>query len=249
MSYNSRNYRHRNPKTGGEEQKTGTPFFNAPREASPKSGVQRKKKGDVFFQPKLKIGQPGDVQEKEADATAGQVVRRLATSKEDEKLGTQDARMEKDKEDPEKPVYTKAMPDEKKKDKSIRKADDPEKKKKKGPGMGQAGGMIHKKENDAAAGNFASPEVSAEIMRQSGKGSPMPARTLAEMSRSFGIDLSHVRIHTDAAAVRLCQVLNAQAFTHGCDIYFNEGKYDPESSDGRLLLAHELTHVAQQHEE
>jgi len=40
--------------------------------------------------------------------------------------------------------------------------------------------------------------------------------------------------------------LNAQAFTHGRDIYFNAGKYDPESTQGKKLLAHELTHVVQQ---
>jgi hypothetical protein len=43
--------------------------------------------------------------------------------------------------------------------------------------------------------------------------------------------------------------LGAQAFTHGTDIYFNAGKYNPESSKGRHLLAHELTHVVQQNGE
>jgi hypothetical protein len=105
MSYNSRNYRHRNPKSG-EEQKASTPFFNSPKGAS----IQKKKKAD-FFQPKLTVGQPGDIHEKEADSVASQVVNRqqgqqpvlqqkeigvvqkLATSKEDEKLSTNDARM------------------------------------------------------------------------------------------------------------------------------------------------------------
>jgi hypothetical protein len=40
--------------------------------------------------------------------------------------------------------------------------------------------------------------------------------------------------------------LNAQAFTNGSDIYFGAGKYSPSSSDGKRLLAHELTHVVQQ---
>lgn len=40
--------------------------------------------------------------------------------------------------------------------------------------------------------------------------------------------------------------LGAQAFTHGSDIYFNEGKYDTNSKGGKHLLAHELTHVVQQ---
>ena len=249
MSYNLRNYRHRNPKTG-DEKKTSTPFFNAPKGAS----VQKKK--EAFFQPKLTVGQPGDIHEKEADAVASQVIQRLATSKEDEKLGTNDARMEKDKEDPMKPVHLKEMPgihkaddpkkkkkelhkmdDPKKKKKELHKAEDPKKKKKKGPGM-----LQKKPESTASAA------VSAEIERQSGKGSPLPKNTLAEMNHSFGVDFSHVRIHHDHAAAQLCCELNAQAFTHGHDIYFNEGKYNPESAEGKLLLAHELTHVVQQHQ-
>ncbi len=40
--------------------------------------------------------------------------------------------------------------------------------------------------------------------------------------------------------------LNAQAFTVGSDIFMAEGKYNPGSSEGQGLLAHELTHVGQQ---
>jgi len=40
--------------------------------------------------------------------------------------------------------------------------------------------------------------------------------------------------------------LSAQAFTHRNDIYFSAGKYNPGSSGGKELLAHELTHVVQQ---
>jgi hypothetical protein len=194
--------------------------------------VQKKKK-TAFFQAKLTIGKPGDVYEKEADSVASQVVQRLATSKQDEKIGTNDARMEKDKEEPMKPVQTKEAPGEKKdKDKmGVHKMDDPKKKKK----------GIQKKEAP-----MASSAIAAELEKQSGKGNPLPAKTLAEMNRSFGMDFSHVRIHHDTAAAQLCCDLNAQAFTHGCDIYFNEGKYNPESTEGMRLLAHELTHVAQQ---
>ncbi|MDJ0509390.1 MAG: DUF4157 domain-containing protein [Crocosphaera sp.] len=40
--------------------------------------------------------------------------------------------------------------------------------------------------------------------------------------------------------------MGAQAFTHGNDVYFNSGKFNPGSSSGKELLAHELTHVVQQ---
>jgi len=66
------------------------------------------------------------------------------------------------------------------------------------------------------------------------------------MEQSFGADFSSVRVHTDSASVQMNKEINAQAFTHGSDIYFNEGKYDTTSSDGQKLLAHELTHTVQQ---
>ena len=66
------------------------------------------------------------------------------------------------------------------------------------------------------------------------------------MESRMGTDFSNVRIHTDSQSVALSSELNAQAFTVGHDVYFNSGKYSPESSDGKHLLAHELTHVIQQ---
>ena len=62
----------------------------------------------------------------------------------------------------------------------------------------------------------------------------------------MGADFSNVRIHDDSNAAQMSKDLNAQAFTHGNDIYFNSGKYDTSSSAGQHLLAHELTHTVQQ---
>jgi len=62
----------------------------------------------------------------------------------------------------------------------------------------------------------------------------------------FGRDLSQVRIHTDAQAARAADRLDANAFTAGRDIVFGAGRYRPDSTEGRRLLAHELAHVAQQ---
>ncbi len=66
------------------------------------------------------------------------------------------------------------------------------------------------------------------------------------MESGFGADFSDVKIHTDSSAVDMSNNLNAQAFTHGNDIYFNSGKYDTSSTSGQHLLAHELTHTLQQ---
>ena len=40
--------------------------------------------------------------------------------------------------------------------------------------------------------------------------------------------------------------IQAKAFTTGNHIYFNRGEYQPETSAGKRLLAHELTHTIQQ---
>jgi hypothetical protein len=66
------------------------------------------------------------------------------------------------------------------------------------------------------------------------------------MNPAFGADFSGVRVHSDAEAVEMSKSIDARAFTHGADIYFDEGQFDPRSFEGKRLLAHELTHVVQQ---
>ena len=68
------------------------------------------------------------------------------------------------------------------------------------------------------------------------------------MERSFGYDFSQVRIHTDETSAGIARILNARAFTLGSNVFFHAGQYEPASSAGRALLAHELAHVVQQSE-
>ncbi len=81
-----------------------------------------------------------------------------------------------------------------------------------------------------------------------GGGTPLQADVRPQMEYGFGADFGSVRIHTDSKATELNREINARAFTHGTDIYFNSGQYDPASTQGKKLLAHELTHVVQQNE-
>lgn len=92
----------------------------------------------------------------------------------------------------------------------------------------------------------ASNEISGRLNRSRGGGSELDDDTQSEMEGSFGADFSHVRIHTGSNAAQLSQELGAKAFTHGSDIYFNQGQYNPHSTEGKHLLAHELTHTVQQ---
>ncbi|MCC5938907.1 MAG: DUF4157 domain-containing protein [Lunatimonas sp.] len=98
---------------------------------------------------------------------------------------------------------------------------------------GSSGGRLH-------------PAVEHGISSSKGMGSPLGTSERKHMESGFGADFSGVNIHTDSHAVQLSRELGAQAFTHGNDIFFNEGKYNPGSKDGQHLLAHELTHTLQQ---
>jgi ribosomal protein S27E len=105
--------------------------------------------------------------------------------------------------------------------------------------------FIQKKDNGLEGGT-ASESVTNQINSSRGGGNRMSENTLSFMESRFNTDFSGVKIHTDSNAVQMSRELNAQAFTVGNDIYFNAGKYSPESDFGRHLLAHELTHTVQQ---
>lgn len=92
----------------------------------------------------------------------------------------------------------------------------------------------------------ASAAVTESIERTRGGGHALPPGLRLRMESAFGADFAGVRLHTDAHADALNRALSAAAFTTGRDIYFRQGQYDPEGASGRRLLAHELTHVAQQ---
>lgn len=66
------------------------------------------------------------------------------------------------------------------------------------------------------------------------------------LERSFGADLRGLRIHADAEADSLSRSLRARAFTIGPAIFFRGGAYQPHTTAGRRLLAHEVTHAIQQ---
>jgi hypothetical protein len=253
MSYLSRIYRQRNAHTHDEMKQQ--PFF------SKQHDTDKSNQKSSFFQAKTSINEPGDSYEREADSVANDVVnkssrmpiiqqkkissiQRLSTPIEDEKLGTNDARMEKDKEIQEKPIQrmsTEGSDMEKEKMKGIQKMDDPMKEEEK---MKMSKAAVQTKQEGGAS--TTSSQVSSGIKNSSGKGNPLPKKTLHEMNSSFGLNFSNVRVHNDSEAVNMNKDLQAQAFTHGNDIYFNSGKYNPESADGKFLLAHELTHVVQQ---
>lgn len=92
----------------------------------------------------------------------------------------------------------------------------------------------------------AGSDLASRINSQRENGRPLPESSRSFFEPRFGVDFAHVRVHTGQEADSLNRVLNARAFTAGADIFFRSREYNPNSSEGRTLLAHELTHVVQQ---
>ena len=82
-------------------------------------------------------------------------------------------------------------------------------------------------------------EQEAEMMTNS-----LKSNTTLSQTRRY--DFSGVRVHTDTRAGASAQTIGALAYTVGNDIVFDDGRFTPQTSEGRSLLAHELTHVVQQ---
>ena len=62
------------------------------------------------------------------------------------------------------------------------------------------------------------------------------------MERSFGANFADVRV----AELPSVGELGARALTHGSNVYFQSGAFQPNSVAGRELIGHELAHVVQQ---
>jgi hypothetical protein len=90
------------------------------------------------------------------------------------------------------------------------------------------------------------PDIEQGIETSRGGGQRLPEQVQFSMGQAMGADFGGVRVHADATADSLNRSLEARAFTTGQDIFFKQGEYAPESSQGQELLAHELTHVVQQ---
>jgi outer membrane protein OmpA-like peptidoglycan-associated protein len=88
------------------------------------------------------------------------------------------------------------------------------------------------------------PPIVHEVLRSSGQ--RLAPETRAFMEPRFGRDFSQVRVHADARAAASARAVNALAYTVGTSIVFGQGRYAPGNSQGRRLLAHELSHVLQQ---
>jgi hypothetical protein len=213
-------------------------------------------------QPKIEVGAPDDQYEQEADKVAAKVVDNSSGQSEekDEKLvrqkpiaDTVSPYLQKQSEEEEKPVQKQEeepiQQKEEEKDKSQPKLEDdkvPVQKKDEDeiqPKTKEEGENVQTKSNEI---DEKITDIEPTLKREKGNGSPLSKGVKAEMENGFGADFSQVKIHNNTKAVQMNQALGAQAFTHGNDVFFNNGKYNHGSKEGKLLLAHELTHTIQQ---
>jgi len=233
------------PATSESEHSTEGSFFNA---------------APTTVQAQLTVGQPGDRYEQEADAMADRVVGmapssapaaasaaagagqgvgsvQRSTPKEEEKVQRAEIKEEEK-------VQRAAKPEE---EEQVQRAEVKEEEKVHcAPQEEKDKPAIQAFAPGSGGGTTVSSGTAARLNSTKGGGSPLPTTARQEMSGSFGHDFSTVRIHTDSEAASLSDDLGAHAFTLGEDVYFNRGKFNPDTQDGKRLLAHELTHVVQQ---
>jgi outer membrane protein OmpA-like peptidoglycan-associated protein len=216
------------------------------------SRVQVNDSPPAVIQPKLTVGQPGDQYEQEADQMAAQVISMTAPPINPSQKQHQDSEEFTQR----KPLAAAITPIAQGHIQEVTLAE-PQ------PLHPLLGSLVQREELSeedeestspallqravaSESGSDPSSQIESQLNQSKGGGSPLSAAVRSFMEPRFGNDFSQVRVHTDSAAVQMNQDLHAQAFTHGSDIYFGTGKYQPESTEGKQLLAHELTHVVQQ---
>jgi Domain of unknown function (DUF4157) len=217
-------------------------------------------------QAKLTLGPVGDRYEKEADQVAHQVVQHIASPAAQDPSGTAagsgvaqraGAKPDDDLDD----VMTKPLPGAVQRVTGDDDLDDVMTKPLSGsvqragakPGdedlddvmMKPAAGSVQR-DGEGAGGGPIGGDVESSIEGARSGGRALDKEVRASMEPAFGADFSGVRVHADAKADGLNRSLQARAFTTGQDVFFRSGEYNPGSSGGKELIAHELTHVVQQ---
>jgi hypothetical protein len=91
----------------------------------------------------------------------------------------------------------------------------------------------------------ATGETSRDLQSLKRGGRRLPREERSFFESRFDHDFGDVRIHTGRTADEVAGSIDAAAFTIGRHVAFARGNYRPGTSAGRRLLAHELTHVAQ----
>ncbi len=186
------------------------------------------------IQAKLTINQPGDIYEQEADRVADQVMRmpeprfQVSGQVPDKAQSTQFQRKCAKCEEEEEEIMSKPL------DGVIQRQPVEEEEE-----------MLQSKERPGWTPEV-TPGVVSRIESLRGGGQPLPNSVRTFFEPRFGYNFSRVRVHNDTHGADSAQSVNSRAFTVGRNIVFRTGEYAPGKTEGKRLLAHELTHVIQQ---
>lgn len=233
------------PELSGSTERLIQPFLNTNRPAiSNNSGANGKNSLTTnlwksSIQTKLKVGMPGDKYEQEADAVADKVVSSPAPdiSRQPEKeIQTSPAETDQVKASVEEEPAVQTKLEE---EPEIQAQSEEEAEIQASP---ETDMDVQAKKSDGSV----SSGFESQLNTSKSGGSPLPQATIAKVEPHVNADLSGVRVHTDSNAVQMNQSLGAQAFANQNHIFFNEGKYNPGTTAGEHLIAHEATHTVQQ---
>ena len=85
-------------------------------------------------------------------------------------------------------------------------------------------------------------DVAGEAIAGKSAGRPLDSGLRGQVEPFLGVDLGDVRVHQDPGTQLATHTIGARAFAYGQDVFLGPG----ESATDVGLMAHELTHVAQQ---
>jgi hypothetical protein len=213
--------------------------------------------------PKLKVSNPSEPMERDADRAADRVMRDAPAfpmgahsgTKKDDKAKRETKKDDKAKRETKKD--DKAKRETKKDDKAKRAAKKDDKAKraaKKDDKAKRETKKDDKAKRDTVASDGATFNAGGTVpdgfeaalgqARQSG-GERLSDPARQHVESGFGRSFDDVRIHGDSGAAALADSIDARAFTLGNDVFFGAGQYQPHTHDGRRLIAHEFAHVVQ----
>jgi len=161
--------------------------------------------GNIPIQPKLKISQPNDIFEREADRLSEQIMEMSSVSYEDN-VGVLDTNNSQNN------IHRKCSScqlNDNKKEKELK---------------------ISRKPQSSHSNLQTSDKITNQINSSTGR--PLDSSTKDFMKSRFGHDFSSVRIHDDSKSRELSESVNARAFTVGHDIFLGRNEF---VSDKKLL--------------
>lgn len=242
--------------------------------SSSSKSVFRKPGASSFFAPavqmKMKVSQPGEKHEQEADAMADKVMRmpeprqdaplqrqemprEEKIQKQEEEENVQRQKMPEDKiqrqEQEEETLQRQVMPEE---EEQVQRQPQEEEETLQRKELPPSEEKLQKQEEEEQVQRKPSgtptvnSNVHSAITQKTSGGQSMSPDVKGFMESRFNADFSKVKIHTDPDAASLSNRLSAKAFTYKNHVFFSKGQYEPGTSSGKHLLAHELTHVIQQ---